>query len=83
MYRSKIYRFLNINQRAYFLNFSANCWLGVRLELIGCLIVFGAALLAVLGRESIINGGSDSSDAVSYIHKLELLSSLAGNGFVV
>ena len=43
-------RLLDINQRAFFLNFSANCWLAVRLELAGTMIVTFAALFAVLGR---------------------------------
>ena len=40
---------LDANQQAYFLNFSANCWLGVRLEFAGTLIITFAALFAVLG----------------------------------
>lgn len=39
---------LNRNQRAYFLNFSSNCWLALRLEFAGTLIATGAALFAVL-----------------------------------
>lgn len=36
------------NQRAVYLNFSVNCWLGLRLELAGNFIASGAALFAVL-----------------------------------
>eukprot|EP00937_MAST-01D_sp_MAST-1D-sp2_P000725 g725.t1 len=43
---------LDRNQRAYFLTFTANCWLAVRLELAGTLIVFFAALCAVLQHPS-------------------------------
>ncbi|KAF1321108.1 Atp-binding protein, partial [Globisporangium splendens] len=39
---------LDRNQRAYFLNFSVNCWLALRLEFVGTVIASGAALAAVL-----------------------------------
>lgn len=39
---------LDKNQRAFFLNFSVNCWLALRLEFVGTLIGTGAALGAVL-----------------------------------
>ena len=39
---------LDRNQAAYFLTFTANCWLAIRLELAGSGIVFFAALCAVL-----------------------------------
>jgi ABC-type multidrug transport system fused ATPase/permease subunit len=45
-------RLLDDNQRAYFLTFSANCWLAFRLEFAGTLIVVIASALAVLGRPS-------------------------------
>ncbi|EQC37405.1 hypothetical protein SDRG_05009 [Saprolegnia diclina VS20] len=38
---------LDRNQRAYFLNFSANCWLGLRLEFAGSMIASIATLCAV------------------------------------
>jgi ATP-binding cassette subfamily C (CFTR/MRP) protein 1 len=41
---------LDNNQKAYFLNFSANCWLAIRLEFAGTLIVTFAALFAVISR---------------------------------
>jgi ABC-type multidrug transport system fused ATPase/permease subunit len=41
---------LDKNQQAYFLNFSANCWLGIRLELAGTMIITFTALAAVLSR---------------------------------
>jgi ABC-type multidrug transport system fused ATPase/permease subunit len=43
---------LDNNVQSYFLNFSANCWLAVRLEFAGTLIVTFAALFAVLARSS-------------------------------
>lgn len=43
---------LDNNQKAFFLNFSANCWLAVRLEFAGTLIATFAALFAVLGRDT-------------------------------
>ena len=48
----KLGRLLDSNQRAYFLNFSANCWLAVRLELAGTLIIAMTALFAVLARDN-------------------------------
>ncbi|RLO05681.1 hypothetical protein DYB28_010329, partial [Aphanomyces astaci] len=43
---------LDRNQRAYFLNFSANCWLALRLEFAGTMVATAAALFAVLGHEA-------------------------------
>ena len=51
-FRAKNDQFLDNNQKAFFLNFSANCWLAVRLELAGTLIATFAALFAVLGRDT-------------------------------
>jgi ATP-binding cassette subfamily C (CFTR/MRP) protein 1 len=49
-FRARNNRLLDANQQAYFLNFSANCWLAVRLELAGTMIVTLAALLAVIAK---------------------------------
>lgn len=43
---------LEANQRAYFCNLAANRWLAVRVESVGAMLVSGAALVAVLGRQS-------------------------------
>ncbi|EQC33914.1 hypothetical protein SDRG_08594 [Saprolegnia diclina VS20] len=43
---------LDRNQRAYFLSFSAECWLGLRVECIGALAAATAVLLAVLSPHS-------------------------------
>lgn len=43
---------LDSNVQSYFLNFSANCWLAVRLEFAGTLIVTFTALFAVLARST-------------------------------
>jgi ABC-type multidrug transport system fused ATPase/permease subunit len=72
-------RFLDNNQQSYFLNFSANCWLAVRLEFVGTLIVTFAALFAVLSRESYFNSLSfinDSSEGQS--QKAAAFAGLAG-----
>ena len=55
-------RLLDSNVQSYFLNFSANCWLAVRLEFAGTLIVTFAALFAVLARstETSTDGPVDS-----------------------
>ena len=42
---------LDSNIAAYFLNFSSNCWLAVRLEFAGTLIITFTALAAVIGRD--------------------------------
>jgi hypothetical protein len=47
---------LDANQQAYFLNFSANCWLGVRLEFAGTMIITFCALAAVCSRSFYANG---------------------------
>ncbi|CAB3223737.1 unnamed protein product [Arctia plantaginis] len=56
-------RFIKESQKRidYYLSFSylssiADRWLGIRLEIVGSLIIFFAALFAVLGRESISAG---------------------------
>ncbi|KDO34469.1 hypothetical protein SPRG_00533 [Saprolegnia parasitica CBS 223.65] len=43
---------LDRNQRAYFLNFSANCWLALRLEFAGTVVATSAALFAVCGHQA-------------------------------
>ncbi|KAI8141790.1 multi drug resistance-associated protein MRP [Fennellomyces sp. T-0311] len=40
---------LDDNQRAYFPSISCNRWLAVRLEFLGSIIIFGAAIFAVVG----------------------------------
>jgi ABC-type multidrug transport system fused ATPase/permease subunit len=52
---------LDQNQKTYYLNFSANCWLAVRLEFVGTLIVTFAALFAVLARESYLKDSSPAN----------------------
>jgi ABC-type multidrug transport system fused ATPase/permease subunit len=51
---------LDANQRAYFLTFSSNCWLGFRLEFVGTVIVVAAASLAVMGRPTQASGVADA-----------------------
>ena len=60
-FRAKNDMFLDSNQQAFFLNFSANCWLAVRLEMAGTLIATFAALFAVLGRDSKKYGPLDTT----------------------
>lgn len=40
---------LNANQRAYYPSIASNRWLAMRLEFLGALVIFGAALFAVVG----------------------------------
>ena len=47
---AKNYALLDRNQRAYFLITSSNCWLGIRLEFVGTVIIGATALLAVFGK---------------------------------
>ncbi|CAG8502871.1 1064_t:CDS:10 [Rhizophagus irregularis] len=39
---------LDVNQKAYFPSFSSNRWLAVRLEFLGSIIIFGAAIFSVI-----------------------------------
>jgi ATP-binding cassette subfamily C (CFTR/MRP) protein 1 len=61
---------LDTNVQSFFLNFSANCWLGVRLEFTGTLIVTFAALFAVLSR--------DTSDVSGPVNSTEHRQAFAG-----
>ncbi|KAH9084688.1 hypothetical protein Ae201684P_001928 [Aphanomyces euteiches] len=50
-----VHRQMNLvdrNQRAYYLNFSANCWLGLRLEFSGAMVASFATLFAVLNHSN-------------------------------
>ena len=57
---------LDRNQRAYFLSFSGNCWLAMRLELAGTLIVTCAALFAVLEHGRHANFASIAGLSISF-----------------
>jgi ATP-binding cassette, subfamily C (CFTR/MRP), member 1 len=57
---SKSNKLLDSNQQAYFLNFSANCWLAVRLELAGACIVTFTALSAVFSRQFYTDASEES-----------------------
>ena len=46
----KNYQLLDLNQRAYFIISSSNCWLGIRLEFAGTVIIGATALLSVIGK---------------------------------
>ena len=48
----KNYDLLDLNQRAYFIISSANCWLGIRLEFAGTIIIGAAAFFSVLQKGS-------------------------------
>ncbi|CAI5723801.1 unnamed protein product [Hyaloperonospora brassicae] len=51
---------LDNNQRAYFLNFTVNCWLALRLEFVGTCIATAAALTAVLAH------GTNATEGTAY-----------------
>ena len=53
----KLADFLDRQQNAYFLTFAAQCWLAVRLEVLGTVIIAFACLLAVYQHESM--GGDE------------------------
>ncbi len=69
-------RLLDNNQRSYFLNFSANCWLAVRLEFAGTLIVTLAALFAVLARPTPTT--TEAGDPLTATPSMAHFASLAG-----
>lgn len=76
---AKNHRLLDNNQKAYFLNFSANCWLAVRLEFVGTLIVTFSALFAVLAREAFLSQTSFINDTPeSQATKTAAFAGLAG-----
>ena len=49
----KNYDLLDRNQRAYFIISSSNCWLGIRLEFAGTIIIGATALLSVIQKSSL------------------------------
>jgi ATP-binding cassette subfamily C (CFTR/MRP) protein 1 len=51
---------LDKNQRAYFLNFTINCWLALRLEFVGTCIAAAAALAAVVAH------GTDAAQGTAF-----------------
>lgn len=55
---SKITRMLDEQQNAYFLTFTAQCWLAIRLELVGTLIICTTCLCAVLEHKNL--GGDET-----------------------
>ena len=55
---------IDINQTCYYPTFVANRWLAVRLEVIGNLVIFFAALFAVLSRNTL--DGGDVGLSLSY-----------------
>ncbi|KAJ1439399.1 pdr transporter [Ochromonadaceae sp. CCMP2298] len=69
-------RQLDANVQSYFLNFSANCWLAVRLEFAGTLIVTFAALFAVLARNTETSEDATNSGVLNA--KRQAFAGLAG-----
>ncbi len=55
---SKITKMLDSQQNAYFLTFTAQCWLAVRLELVGTLIICSSCLCAVIEHRQL--GGNEN-----------------------
>lgn len=63
---------MDANQKAYYLSIVANRWLGLRLEIVGTLVVFGAAFFAVIEK-----GTLDASlVGLSITYALQLTGSL-------
>eukprot|EP01135_Chromosphaera_perkinsii_P008905 Nk52_evm15s1524 gene=Nk52_evmTU15s1524 len=44
---------VDVNHRAFFLLWTSNRWLTLRLEILGAFVVFGAAVSALLGRQTV------------------------------
>lgn len=69
---------VDFNQVCYYPSIIANRWLAIRLEMVGNMIIFFAALFAVLGRDTMSPGlvGLSISYAlqVNYFLKLETLT---------
>lgn len=53
------YSLIDLNQDVFFYSFGINCWVSIRLECLGGVIVFASALLAVL------NWGNPSYSSVA------------------
>ncbi|KAG4074217.1 hypothetical protein HA402_015520 [Bradysia odoriphaga] len=65
---------VDFNQKCTYPSIVANRWLGVRLELIGGLVIFFAALFAVLSRDTI--SGGEVGLSISYALQITLVLSL-------
>nr|CAD7572885.1 unnamed protein product [Timema californicum] len=72
---------VDFNQMCIFPNIISNCWLFVRLELIGSLITFFTSLFAVLGRETMNPGlvGLSVSYALQITMTLNMLVRVASD----
>ena len=68
---------VDFNQVCYYPSIIANRWLAVRLEMVGNLIIFFAALFAVMGKDSLSPGlvGLSVSYALSVTQTLNWLVS--------
>ena len=66
---------LDVNQRAYFIISSANCWLGIRLEFAGTVIIGAAMLLSVIGKNP-TNFAFTSMAALAISYSLDTTQSL-------
>lgn len=62
---------VDFNQKCTYPSIVANRWLGVRLEIVGALVIFFAALFAVLARDS-DNGISGGSVGLSISYALQI-----------
>ena len=71
----KNYQLLDLNQRAYFIISSSNCWLGIRLEFVGTVIIGAAALLSVIGKNP-ANTVFTSMAALAISYSLDTTQSL-------
>ena len=71
----KNYNLLDLNQRAYFIISSSNCWLGIRLEFAGTVIIGAASILAVLGKDP-TNAVFTSMAALAISYSLDTTQSL-------
>ena len=73
---------LDLNQQAYYMNFSANCWLAIRLEFTGACIVTFTALFAVLARDynSYVGGtlGEGQNSEGDKAHQVAMFAGMAG-----
>ncbi|CAG2062175.1 unnamed protein product [Timema podura] len=72
---------VDFNQMCVFPNITSNCWLSVRLELIGGFITFFTSLFAVLGRETMNPGlvGLSVSYALQITMTLNMLVRVASD----
>ncbi|XP_015781053.1 multidrug resistance-associated protein 1-like [Tetranychus urticae] len=75
----KIFKLVDTNNSASIANLAASCWLSVRLQILGNIIVTATALLAVISRDSLSPGKTGLS--ISYASQITSMLSMLVRAF--